>query len=228
MKKQYKPKKLKFEHVCESCNTSFKTGDVKGRYCTKCKLPRECKCGCGKVVRTPGKEYFRGCKVRGKSYLDIYGTLEVNCGFKKGEGNLMKDKYFLEKALHNATKNRVEYDGINFRSKWEVEIYKDLRKQELVPVYEPFIKYPGGWLKPDFLIGDTVIEVSGFASAFANTRKRNIEKLYKYLEFTNKNIIFIVGKRHIQYYLDIFKTEKRIQLYKYEQKSAVHYPKGHI
>lgn len=222
----YKPKELKFEHTCESCSKTFKSGDVRGRFCIECKQPRLCKCGCGKVVKTPGKLYSPGCKTRGKSYLEIYGTTKPNCGFKPGEGNLMKNEFYLEKALHNATKNRIQYDGISFRSTWEVEIYKDIKKVYPDVKYESSIQYPYGWFKPDFVIGNTIVEVSGFASAFEDTRERNINKLKKYLEYTDKSIIFIVSRRHIAHYLDVFKEEKRITLYEYEQKSAIHYPKG--
>lgn len=82
-KKSYRPKELKFEHTCESCKTVFKSADTKGRFCKECKEPRLCKCGCGKAVKTPGKLFFSGCKTRGKSYQEIYGTDTPPCGFKK-------------------------------------------------------------------------------------------------------------------------------------------------
>jgi len=226
VKKQYKSKEPKFEHMCEGCQTVYKSADIKGRFCVECKTPRKCLCGCGRIVKTPGKFYFSGCRVRGKTYQEIYGEAIPKCGFQKDEGNLMKNILFLDKALNNVTKNRTLYDGINFRSKWEVEVYKDLKKQNISPLYEPSIKYPSGWLKPDFLLGNTIIEVSGFASAFSDTRQRNIKKLHKYLEFTDKNIIFIVSKKHIQFYLEVFNEQKRIKFYEYEQKNTIHYPKG--
>lgn len=80
----YAPKELKFNHTCEMCDATFKSADVKGRYCSTCKQPRECQCGCGKLVRTPGYTFARGCKTRGKSYEEIYNTPNPPNGFKKG------------------------------------------------------------------------------------------------------------------------------------------------
>lgn len=84
IKGDYKPKELKFEHTCESCKKHYKSADVKGRYCKECKQPRECKCGCGTTVKTVGKEFAKGCQVRGKSYEEIYKSQNPKNGFKKG------------------------------------------------------------------------------------------------------------------------------------------------
>lgn len=83
-KNPYKPKELKFEHICEACNQQFKSADVRGRFCKACKEPRECKCGCGKLVKTPGRFYYPNCMKRGKNYEEIYGTGAPKNGFKKG------------------------------------------------------------------------------------------------------------------------------------------------
>ena len=219
----YKPKSLQFVHTCEMCSQSFASADVKGRFCSKCKEPRSCSCGCGKIVKTPGRLYYSGCKLRGKTYKEIYGNKETNSGFKTGLDNPMADKKLLEKALNNVTKHRVLYDGIAFRSTWEVEVYKDIKKFHDDIKYEPSIKYSGGWFKPDFMIGDLIIEVSGYASAFEKSRERNIDKLKKYLEYTDKFIIFIISRKHIDYYTTIFKQEKRIKFYEYEQKNTIHF-----
>lgn len=84
IKTPYKPKELKFEHTCEACQQQFKSADVRGRFCKACKEPRECKCGCGKVVKTPGRFYYPNCIKRGKKYEEIYGTPTPKNGFKKG------------------------------------------------------------------------------------------------------------------------------------------------
>jgi hypothetical protein len=80
---QYRPKELKFEHKCKGCECTYRSADVKGTFCKTCKEPRACKCGCGRTVKTPGKEYYPGCKLKGKTYLEIYNTATPNCGFKK-------------------------------------------------------------------------------------------------------------------------------------------------
>lgn len=86
---KYKPKPVKFSHICKNCLKSYTSADIKGTYCIECKKPRQCKCGCLQIVKTPGKEYARGCRVRGKTYSEIYGTDSPSCGFKKGENNPM-------------------------------------------------------------------------------------------------------------------------------------------
>lgn len=83
-KNTYKPKELKFEHICEGCQQQYLSADVRGRYCKTCKEPRECKCGCGKMVKTPGRYYYPNCIKRGKSYEEIYNTPTPKNGFKKG------------------------------------------------------------------------------------------------------------------------------------------------
>ena len=83
-KSKYKNKESKFVHICECCDNQYKSADIKGRFCIKCKEPRACKCGCSVMVKTPGRLFARGCQTRGKSYIDIYGTKKPNCGFKKG------------------------------------------------------------------------------------------------------------------------------------------------
>lgn len=86
---KYKPKTLKFQHTCKSCFCIYMSADVKGAFCEKCKQPRLCACGCGKTVFTPGKKYSRGCKLRGKTYNEIYTNSTPNCGFKQGDKNPM-------------------------------------------------------------------------------------------------------------------------------------------
>lgn len=88
----YKPKALKFIHTCKFCNQEFKSADVKSIYCLSCKEPRECKCGCGKMVKTPGFEYYTNHSKAGKSYQEIYGTSTPNCGFMKGNNFRLKSQ----------------------------------------------------------------------------------------------------------------------------------------
>ena len=80
----YQSKKINFQHTCDSCNKDYKSADVKGKYCPECKKPRACECGCGTIVKTPGRTFARGCKTRGKTYADIYHNPNPSNGFKKG------------------------------------------------------------------------------------------------------------------------------------------------
>lgn len=84
IKGKYRPKELKFEHTCEACKKTYMSADIKGRYCKECKEPRQCKCGCGALVRAAGGQYARGCQTRGKTYEEIYKTSTPKNGFKKG------------------------------------------------------------------------------------------------------------------------------------------------
>ena len=101
----YKPKKLKFTHTCESCNITYKSGDVRGRFCIECKKPKPCKCGCRKLVKTPGSYFAIGCTKRGKTYQEIHGKNDVNCGFKKGEDNIMSDPIMVKKLSESIKKS---------------------------------------------------------------------------------------------------------------------------
>ncbi len=64
----YKSKEKKFECKCKKCNQEFKSGDVKTQYCDVCRSPQMCKCGCGQIVKTPGRSFAPGCGLRGRSY----------------------------------------------------------------------------------------------------------------------------------------------------------------
>ncbi len=88
---EYRPKPLKFQHICEDCQTVFMSADVKGKFCKECKFPKPCKCGCGRMVKTPGRKFYSGCSLKGKTYTDIYGTSSPRCGFKPGDDNIAKN-----------------------------------------------------------------------------------------------------------------------------------------
>lgn len=83
-------KKLKFECTCKYCNLKFNAADIKCYTCKECKEPRACKCGCGLIVKTPGRYYFSNHDKRGKTYLEIYGTSNPGCGHMKGIDNAAK------------------------------------------------------------------------------------------------------------------------------------------
>ena len=86
-KGQYKSKELSFVHKCKGCGITYTGPDVKGSFCIDCKKPRECRCGCNTIVKTPGRYYARGCQTRGKNYQEIYNNKNPKCGFRKGNKN---------------------------------------------------------------------------------------------------------------------------------------------
>jgi len=53
-------KKKKFLHTCKVCRKEFYGADCKGSYCTECKLPKPCSCGCGIKVIRPNCFYASG------------------------------------------------------------------------------------------------------------------------------------------------------------------------
>ena len=216
-----KSKPLNFTHICVVCNTQYKSADWRGKWCVDCKKPRKCKCGCGKLVKTPGREFYPNHSKKGKTHKEIYGTNTPTCGFKKGKDNPMADIQILEKCLDSIKHKRVLYDNINFRSSWEVEIYKIIQEKYSNIQYEPSIHYPGGWLKPDFVVDNKIIEVSGFASAFKTSRDRNIKKIHIYLEHTRKDIIFIVDKLYSTEYYNEFKNNSRVKIYYYQDRHTL-------
>lgn len=82
----YKPKTKKFDCVCKYCRSEFKHSDVKCYTCPECKKPRLCVCGCNRIVKKAASIYATGgCKARGKTYMEIYGTNTPGCGFKMGK-----------------------------------------------------------------------------------------------------------------------------------------------
>lgn len=101
-------KKLKFTHTCRRCNELYKSADIKGSYCEKCKTPRSCKCGCGKTVKSPSRDYCKGCKIRGKTYKQIYKTETPSCGYQRGDRNVAKREDIREKIREGVRKSYTE------------------------------------------------------------------------------------------------------------------------
>ena len=49
-----KENRKKFRKTCVNCNSEFETTGNTGTICQECRKPRECRCGCGEMVTTPG------------------------------------------------------------------------------------------------------------------------------------------------------------------------------
>lgn len=137
-----------------------------------------------------GRTFWTNHEKRGLSYLQIYGTLSPGCGFKRGELNIAKDPMVREKISgavvrsytpqllklrSDAAKLKFRYQaaswvrvsnshGESFQSSLEMRMAEVLRGSGLK--YKTQIRVPmiGDRVKiVDFMVGHTLIEVSGFA-----------------------------------------------------------------
>lgn len=221
----YKSKKENFSHFCKICFIEYKSADVKGNYCKDCKSPKMCKCGCGKLVKTPGRFFYPGCDKRGKSYLEIHGTNQVTCGFKKGKDNPSKNVDVLRKIWSSVKKKSIEFEGLKFSNNYELNTYKKIR--EVINFnnirYENFLYCGDDVFIPDFMVYtndgtlSSINEVSGFASFNKEGRDRNILKLNK-IKMSYPNIIvnFIAPKKLLADYIEQLK-DKQINFIEYEK-----------
>lgn len=207
------------EHVCEACNKIFYNADAKGRFCFECIEPItvECACGCGDTVtkatwRIRINPFVQSHDKRGKTYKEIYGTDTPGCGFKSGAENPMRNEYTLDKVLSNINKG-IKYKDIWFRSSYEVEIYKLLDNTAVL--LNKTLKINDKLYKPDFIVGNTIIEVSGIASATEKGRARNKRKILEYLEYSDFNVIFITNRKFIPHYSTI--DNSKFKLLEYEK-----------
>jgi len=104
MKKGHrKPKK--YEFTCRLCGVTFNAADYKAKLCEKCRSPKLCKCGCGEYTKSKGALYKAGHYTRGKTYLEIYGSTEVSCGYQLGEKNIAKQKEIRKKLSESIKKS---------------------------------------------------------------------------------------------------------------------------
>lgn len=217
-------KEQKFVKVCRYCKTSYKAADVKSYTCPECKKPRKCKCGCGKVVIVPGHYYSSNHERKGKSYKEIYGTDTPACGYQRGDRNVAKradirkkisegvkqsyidspeltklrraDCAFLNSKHINFARRFEAKDGQKYRSRFEVEVADILFDHHLEYVYEVRVPMVNGKLKiVDFVIGDYIIEVTGYA--FDNWREQFNTKLPLLRASTDKKIIIITYEKNV-------------------------------
>ena len=66
----YKPNHNKeiiraYKCVCILCNKEYTAGSSTGKRCRECTSPRMCKCGCGDIIKLPGRNFrSKRCKNR--------------------------------------------------------------------------------------------------------------------------------------------------------------------
>jgi len=174
---------------------------------------------------------------RGKTYKEIYGTDNPNCGFKCGENNIakrddikqkiskgIKSSYTKElrelrrrQALINFTKRGLNFsksveatDGQKYRSRLETEFVNWIRDTRFKYEYEIPVFMDNGHMKiVDFIVnGDIFIEISGYA--FDDWRDRfddAIENLRKTLP-CNKPILILTYDKFVQLMKDRLESKE--------------------
>lgn len=188
-------KTLKFECICVRCNQTFKSGDVKTKWCPTCALPKQCACGCGQIVKSKRAEYAQGHKIKGKTYKEIYGTNTPTCGFKPGLDNpnykfdvkqrataSFKEFYKqnpdklsakISKSIHS--RSRISKHNQRFRSSWEVDVFELLIRDNIKFEREVPILLHNGRIKiVDFVVNSCIfVEVTGLSFSISPDKFSN-------------------------------------------------------
>ncbi|SDX78752.1 replication factor C small subunit [Halobellus clavatus] len=112
-----------------------------------------------------------------------------------GDNNPMRDPEVAQKVSealkgHEPTGGNVRFSdelGHLVRSDWEYEVAKALQDADVDYEYEPEFELSDSVLHPDFLVGDTVIEVKGVAELWGQT-----EKVKEFLQIYGDEYTFVV------------------------------------
>lgn len=95
---------------------------------------------------------------KGKTYKQIYGTDTPPCGFKKGSEN----PNFTRPKYVGCTK--ISKYGLKFRSSYEIKFSELLTDNNIKYSYEKHFNLLNGKVKiVDFVVGDILVEVTGYA-----------------------------------------------------------------
>ncbi|WP_435183842.1 LAGLIDADG family homing endonuclease [Halobellus sp. EA9] len=112
-----------------------------------------------------------------------------------GDNNPMRDPEIAQKVSealkgHEPTGGNIRFSdelGHLVRSDWEYEVAKALQDADVDYEYEPEFELSDSMFHPDFLVGDTVIEVKGVAELWGQT-----EKVEEFLETYGDEYTFVV------------------------------------
>ncbi|CCQ33862.1 replication factor C small subunit [Halorhabdus tiamatea] len=112
-----------------------------------------------------------------------------------GDNNPMRDPEVAQKVSealkgHEPTGGNIRHSdelGHLVRSDWEYEVAKALQDAGVEYEYEPEFELSESVFHPDFLIGDTVVEVKGVAKLWGQT-----EKVKEFLETYGEEYTFVV------------------------------------
>ncbi|GAB6879731.1 hypothetical protein JCM17823_20050 [Halorubrum gandharaense] len=122
-----------------------------------------------------------------------------NCDYPvcdiSGDNNPMRDPEVAQKVSealmgHEPTGGNIRHSeelGHLVRSDWEYEVAKALQGADIEYEYEPSFELSDSVFHPDFLVGDTVIEVKGVAKLWGQT-----EKVEEFLETYGDEYTFVV------------------------------------
>jgi len=195
--------KDKSHRLCKICGKKFKLESSSQYYCKDCKSKKFfCDCGCGKKIEfytyLRGQTYKKGHKKLGTGKINNLKC--VVCGSKTKKYNKTCSKKCYSKLLSikrkellknkNFGKRNFEYNGIKYRSSWEVEFAKHLDDKGIQFEYEPFGFELSNGTKyfPDFLIkpGNLFVEIKGYLYKNA---KQKIDLFIK--EYKNINYLVI-------------------------------------
>jgi len=214
-----------YSHICKWCDNTFLSKYYQSTCCYSCKEPRLCKCGCGRLVKTPGYLYSLNCIKRGKSYLEIYGTSTPNCGFSRGESNIAKlpeirkkirigvrksydNPSLIEQRRKHMIKLHCESGILNytsvenfrrekFRSRLERDFSELLIQNNIKYLYEVPVKLRDKSIKfVDFQVGNILIEISGYA--YDEWRKDFNRKIKLLRRSTDKQIIILTYPENLE------------------------------
>jgi replication factor C small subunit len=122
-----------------------------------------------------------------------------NCDYPvcdiSGDNNPMRDPEVAQKVSealqgHEPTGGNIRHSdelGHLVRSDWEYEVAKALQDAGVEYQYEPAFELSDSVFHPDFLVGDTVIEVKGVTALWGQT-----EKVEEFLETYGDEYTFVV------------------------------------
>jgi replication factor C small subunit len=130
---------------------------------------------------------------------DVIEKSTANCDYPvcdiTGDNNPMRDPEVAQKVSealqgHEPTGGNIRHSdelGHLVRSDWEYEVAKALQDAGIEYEYEPEFELSDSVFHPDFLIGDTVIEVKGVAKLWGQT-----EKVEEFLDTYGDEYRFVV------------------------------------
>jgi replication factor C small subunit len=122
-----------------------------------------------------------------------------NCDYPvcdiSGDNNPMRDPEVAQKVSealkgHEPTGGNIRHSdelGHLVRSDWEYDVAKALQEADIEYEYEPAFELSDSVYHPDFLLGDTVIEVKGVAELWGQT-----EKVEEFLETYGDEYTYVV------------------------------------
>ena len=178
--------------VCKFCSNTFLAADIKAKVCLLC-ITNQTTCACGnkKTIKSNKCITCNASQRKGKTYIEIYGTKDMKCGYQKGDKNIAKKEDIrikIKNGVYNSyteelrklrgntlreinirngygfKKKFLNSKGETFRSILEVNFSELLIKNNIPYLYEVPIKLINGNYKiVDFQISNLLVEISGFA-----------------------------------------------------------------